>query len=539
MIISCEKCDTRFRLEDERIPVDGTQVRCSRCGTAFFVIRPESPQTSDEEDLLSKSFRDFNHEAGVDAAIAGSAAETVAQEQSEQQEEGTGVGDLERSDLYAAEMDAQAGEDDKPDEMDWEFEMPTPSESSASVAGALGEDPEPAIDEGLSAREEVAPAPLAEEDGGLELDMGDAGLIGEDDRMQSEPETEGRLELETDSGGEMEIEGQQQAGLDLQMGGEDEQGAESESSAQENDFGLYHDPIDEGDCEDEEGLEDDCSMEGLLGSVADDVGPGDLEQIGTPENWNLLSDSRSELVGSSPPRVEDLSKGFGPEDLMPPTGSSIAAPVTADFSTSAGEGIAEGGSAEKIKVSEHGAGSIEPLRTASSPRFQKEVLAMGWAAALVAFLWAAFSSFTPGAVVPAPAMGGVDLAGYRLSKLEAQLIENRSGLDLLVVSGEVHGTLASFGVPALSVALFSNSRSDGMLDQAAIGMALTEGALREHSLSELRELTASRANAWGSAVASAGAPIPFQAIFADPSPVVTRFELLAIPDRPVKAEGAR
>ncbi len=540
MIISCEKCDTRFRLEDERIPVDGTQVRCSRCGTAFFVARPEPTPDPAEEDLLSKSFRDFNHQAGIDAATGEPAAETVVQEQSEQQEEGTGLGDLERSDLYAAEMDAEAGEDEKPDEMDWEFEQPVLSESSASIAGALAEDPEPAFDEGPSHREEAASELLAEEEGGLELDMGAPGQLGEDDLIPPESETEGQLELETGSGGEMEIEGQQREGLDLQMGGDDGQGAESESSTQESDFGLYHERTDEEDREEEESDDDeDYSMEGLVGAVADEVGAGDLEKIGTPENWNLLSDSRSELVGASPSRVEDLSSGFGLEDLVPPSGSSVAAPVTADFSTRSGGGIAEGGSAEKIKVSEDGVGSIELQRTASSPRFQKGVLAMGWAATLVAFLWAAFTSFIPGAILPAPATGGVDIAGYRVSKLEARLIENRSGSDLLVVSGEVQGTVTSVGGGALSVALFGEAESDEILDQAAIGVSLMESDLRERRLVELRELTAFRANAWGSAVALRGEPIPFQAIFADPSPLVTRFELLPIPDRPVKVEGAR
>ncbi|MDJ0869016.1 MAG: zinc-ribbon domain-containing protein [Myxococcota bacterium] len=40
MIIECERCQTRFRLDPSRIPATGTRVRCSRCKHAFFVRRP-------------------------------------------------------------------------------------------------------------------------------------------------------------------------------------------------------------------------------------------------------------------------------------------------------------------------------------------------------------------------------------------------------------------------------------------------------------------------------------------------------------------
>lgn len=40
MIIACEQCDTRFQLDDSRIPPKGARVRCSRCKHAFFVPHP-------------------------------------------------------------------------------------------------------------------------------------------------------------------------------------------------------------------------------------------------------------------------------------------------------------------------------------------------------------------------------------------------------------------------------------------------------------------------------------------------------------------
>jgi predicted Zn finger-like uncharacterized protein len=40
MIVACERCRTRFQLDDARVPEGGVRVRCSRCKHAFFVLKP-------------------------------------------------------------------------------------------------------------------------------------------------------------------------------------------------------------------------------------------------------------------------------------------------------------------------------------------------------------------------------------------------------------------------------------------------------------------------------------------------------------------
>jgi len=40
MIVTCEQCQTRFKLDAARIPDTGARVRCSRCKHAFFVLKP-------------------------------------------------------------------------------------------------------------------------------------------------------------------------------------------------------------------------------------------------------------------------------------------------------------------------------------------------------------------------------------------------------------------------------------------------------------------------------------------------------------------
>ena len=41
MVVVCESCSTRFRIDDARIPAKGRLVRCSQC-KATFVAKPFS-----------------------------------------------------------------------------------------------------------------------------------------------------------------------------------------------------------------------------------------------------------------------------------------------------------------------------------------------------------------------------------------------------------------------------------------------------------------------------------------------------------------
>lgn len=52
MIIQCEKCKTRFKLDDSRITDSGIRVRCSRCSHTFVVRREAPDEDSDFESIL-------------------------------------------------------------------------------------------------------------------------------------------------------------------------------------------------------------------------------------------------------------------------------------------------------------------------------------------------------------------------------------------------------------------------------------------------------------------------------------------------------
>ena len=42
MIVECENCSTRFKLDESRVPVEGIRVRCSHCKETFFLPHPSA-----------------------------------------------------------------------------------------------------------------------------------------------------------------------------------------------------------------------------------------------------------------------------------------------------------------------------------------------------------------------------------------------------------------------------------------------------------------------------------------------------------------
>ncbi|MCH7709638.1 MAG: zinc-ribbon domain-containing protein, partial [Myxococcales bacterium] len=54
MIITCEQCETRFQLDDERVPAKGAKVRCSRCRHAFYV-KPTARRGDPVEDAVDQA----------------------------------------------------------------------------------------------------------------------------------------------------------------------------------------------------------------------------------------------------------------------------------------------------------------------------------------------------------------------------------------------------------------------------------------------------------------------------------------------------
>ena len=62
MIVTCESCSTKFRLNPERLKGPSSKVRCSRCGHIFML-------TQHEEEVLEVNLEDDMDLPGIDSSI--------------------------------------------------------------------------------------------------------------------------------------------------------------------------------------------------------------------------------------------------------------------------------------------------------------------------------------------------------------------------------------------------------------------------------------------------------------------------------------
>lgn len=111
MIITCEKCNSSFYVQDKKIPDDGRKVRCAKCAHTWHQM-PESDPDLDsldakapDEDKSEEASEAAPDEASEDAAAQETAEEDAADEKEDQADE-----------EKAAESDAESDGDDEQSE---------------------------------------------------------------------------------------------------------------------------------------------------------------------------------------------------------------------------------------------------------------------------------------------------------------------------------------------------------------------------------------------------------------------------------------
>lgn len=52
MIVQCQQCDTKFNLDEAKVPAEGAWVRCSKCQDVFQVLPPAPPPPPPAEDEI-------------------------------------------------------------------------------------------------------------------------------------------------------------------------------------------------------------------------------------------------------------------------------------------------------------------------------------------------------------------------------------------------------------------------------------------------------------------------------------------------------
>jgi predicted Zn finger-like uncharacterized protein len=54
VVVVCEKCETRFHLDDSRVPAQGARVRCSRCQHEFSIAPPGSAKPDPLDEVVAE-----------------------------------------------------------------------------------------------------------------------------------------------------------------------------------------------------------------------------------------------------------------------------------------------------------------------------------------------------------------------------------------------------------------------------------------------------------------------------------------------------
>jgi predicted Zn finger-like uncharacterized protein len=79
MIIECERCASKFNLDENLLKKEGSKVRCSFCQNVFTAFPPEPEPPEEEPDILEEAGEDLEERVALDApgAIAVGRDETV------------------------------------------------------------------------------------------------------------------------------------------------------------------------------------------------------------------------------------------------------------------------------------------------------------------------------------------------------------------------------------------------------------------------------------------------------------------------------
>jgi predicted Zn finger-like uncharacterized protein len=145
LILTCDKCETRFRLDESRLPAKGARVRCSRCKHSFFV---RAPGVADEQAIDAVAAEAARSATSPKPEIAWDLDESADPGATMQRE----APKLPARDLAASQRERTSGPLAEPpgdlDESDWRFEdeVPELGDSGASLDLPNGEAPAPLAD---------------------------------------------------------------------------------------------------------------------------------------------------------------------------------------------------------------------------------------------------------------------------------------------------------------------------------------------------------------------------------------------------------
>lgn len=488
MIVVCGNCDTRFQLDDERVPESGIRVRCSRCKEAFFLQHPSASQSQAVD-------------AVVEDAVHGGGAPGTTQDL-------TGPSPAAEPAIAApaeAVADAPPGATDEAEdeESDWEF-----NDDDFAVAS---DEPEPEADpepEAFTADADDSPNDW----------LGDGSVDPHESAIETEAEAEGVEEMgaetdalpgleqslvQPDSGDSFEPPDgaigfdEEQAGLSPELDTAEPSGlATASEDADDDPFGAVDDFSSLADPDDDPAA---VPMDAAAAAASSDASLDD-----DPEDWDFFSD---ESLAQTAPAA--AAAATTPDPFAGP--ATTAAPA------------AEG--AEGFDLPATPAAASQGVQAA-----ERVGRIVGWTVTLALLATAVVHGLLLENPLLAAGPDVVSLGGLRATSIEGRWVERVDGRTLYVVRGMLENPGAKRVVPgaSLRVAL----RSDGDAEPLATATAALrpgDAVLREGGFPELQARQQRGASALSWSAIEPGGRLPFTAVFDEVPEGAQRFALEVAP----------
>jgi predicted Zn finger-like uncharacterized protein len=465
MIIQCEQCQTKFKLDDSKVPEKGVKVRCVKCRHVFSVAK-EQPETEFQSDFAS--MLESSASSGVDASAV--------------QEE------------YAA-----------PDETsELEFEDSATSQDSVleqdsddfdSAPFGMEDEQETIFLEGADDTDQNLPSPaqlpveIEAEDTAGDIDFG-AFTFGDD----NDDDTSASVSQNLDFSDAPKVQPPPVASKNEEFGGLDFSGDDM--------FGEVVPPTPE---ESDDAISFDFGMDDFASSM------GVEDSVTGPKNAFTIAEASSD----SPFSLDEIDFGdeftsvgvqhVSPEELKP-SQELLFAPL-AEAQAKPASGI----SFESAATQEE----LPPLSIASrrkqSPVFSALIAVIGvFIAGFVAYF--GYSMFTEDKT------NLTELGHVSIRNVDATFVKNKLTGDLLVISGEA---VNNFGKPRAAIQVKGMVfGADGEVissKNAFCGNPLTEEQLETMTMEKIE---AAMANQFGDSLANMeiapGKAIPFVVVIAKP-----------------------
>jgi len=487
LIVECNSCQTRFQLDESRIPPQGIRVRCSRCKEAFFLKHPSASESEVADQIAEEAA------CGAGTAAPGATQDLTVESQKTASEPSSSIAEPDPAPEVGDA--ASSGSESEEGEESWEFIDEPPDD---------GEEGDDLKDDLISAQ---APDSVVEGTG-FGVASSNAGIVFNVEDFDEEPQAEEAAEAEEDSGESDASDLSEPDELD-EPGELDEPdepavagaAAEATTDTRESAFGSVDDFSALADEEPEVAEASNAPAVGEAtapsASLASEGGDS-----GDSEDWDFFSDESLERAGT------------------PASGSSVTPERDSTPDSRMASAASTGPGLDSYS------GSVLTGSEVDAP-VKRVGRAVGWVATLgllaVGIARGLLPGLHPGVSVPT----AVELGDFRADAVRGHWVETSRGGVLYTVTGRLRNTTQRVAKPGarLQVSLLDADGGRLQTHRLTAGTPIREADLRELPLGRLRAVQEQAA--WALSVASIepGDAVPFLAYFDEVPEEAVRFLL--------------